>query len=178
MAQRFDARTLALSGDPFPIVDHISHTTPSSNAMFGGSTDGAVLAFQSSGPRVARISWIDRAGRRGAAIGPDREFTDQRVAPNGKLAAVVIPDPDSGNRDIWLLDLAGGSLTRFTAHPANDWQMAWSPDSRELAFASDRNGRSSMYRKAIDGREEQLLLRLPDVGVFPKSWSMDGRFLT
>jgi Tol biopolymer transport system component len=118
-------------------------------------------------------------GNRGESIGPDREFTEIQLAPDGKHATVVIPDPVSGNRDIWLMEMTTGTLTRITSHPANDWQVAWTADSREIAFASDRNGKSSVYRKTIDGGgEEQLLLRLPDSGAFPKDFSVDGRFLT
>jgi Tol biopolymer transport system component len=56
--------------------------------------------------------------------------------------------------------------------------MVWSPDGRRLAFASDRNGRSSIYMKSLDGGEEELLLRLSDRGAFPKDFSKDGRTLT
>jgi Tol biopolymer transport system component len=178
MAQRFDARALALHGDPFPVAERVMHTTPSSSAMFGASSNGAVLAYQSSGPRLARIVSFDRAGKPGTAIGPEREFTEVRLAPNEHQATVVIPDPDSGNRDIWLLDLASGALTRVTTHPANDWQVAWAPDGRQIAFASDRNGRSSVYTKAIPEGEEQLLLQMPDSGVFPRDWSADGRYIS
>jgi Tol biopolymer transport system component len=178
MAQRFDARALSLVGEAVPVAEHVAHATPSSSAAFGASVDGTVLAYQAAGRRDARIVWFDRRGKKGESIGPDREFTELRLAPNGKQATVVIPDPDSGNRDIWLLDMTTGTLTRLTSHPANDWQVAWTPDSREIAFASDRNGKSSVYRKTIDGGEEQLLLRLPDFGAFPKDFSADGRFLT
>ena len=68
------------------------------------------------------------------------------------------------------MDMTSGTLTRITSHPANDWQVAWTADSRQIAFASDRNGKSSVYRKAIDGGEEQLLLRLPDSGAFPRTF--------
>jgi hypothetical protein len=53
--------------------------------------------------------------------------------------------------------------------------VAWAPDSRQIAFASDRNGPSSVYRKAIDAVDEELLLRIPGRGAFPKDWSADGR---
>ncbi|MBI3400293.1 MAG: PD40 domain-containing protein [Acidobacteria bacterium] len=178
MAQRFDLRALSLAGDPFPVAEHVSHTTPSSSAIFGASADGKVLAYQPASTRQSTITWFDRAGKRLSTIGPEREYTDLRLAPNGVQAAVVIPDSDSGNRDIWLIDLVGGALTRLTSHPANDWQMAWSPDSREIAFASDRNGKSSVYRKAVAGGEEQIVLRLPDSGAFPRDWSADGRYLS
>ena len=178
MAQRFDATTLTLSGEAVVVASRIGHITPSSLAAFGVSSDGSVLAYQAGARPLAALTWVDRVGRTIATIGPESNFTDLRLSPDGKLAAAVVPDPDSGNRDIWLVDLRTGSMTRFTSNPANDWQMAWSPDSRRLAFASDRNGRSSVYIKATDGGDEELLIRLPDRGVFPKDWSNDGSILT
>lgn len=93
--------------------------------------------------------------------------------------AVVIPDRESGNRDIWLIGLAGGGITRLTSHPANDWWPVWSPDSAQIAFASDRNGRSSIYRRTADGAGEEALLLgpSPSAGHFPYDWSTDGRSL-
>ena len=178
MAQRFDPSALSLSGEAFAVVSSVRHNTPSSVAAFGVSLDGTVLAYQAGVRTPANLTWFDRAGQTVGTIGQENNFDDVRLSPDGKLAAVVIPDPDSGNRDIWLMDLRGGALTRFTTNPANDWHMAWSPDSRRLAFATDRNGRSSVYIKAIDGSDEELLIHLPDRGVFPKDWSQDGTVLT
>jgi Tol biopolymer transport system component len=178
MAQRFDAATLTLSGEAQVVASRVGHNTPSSLAAFGVSRNGTVLTYQAGVQALADLTWFDRAGQKIGTIGARNNFTDVRLSPDGKLAAVVVPDPDSGNRDIWLLDLRTGAMTRFTSNPANDWQMAWSPDSRQLAFASDRNGRSSVYVKAIDGGDEELLIRLPDRGVFPKDWSKDGSLLT
>ena len=178
MARAFAAATLSLSGDAVAIAAQVNHNTPSSEASFSASADGSVLAYLANVTRNARMTWFDRSGRIVGTIGPEKEYSEVRLSPGRKTAAVVIPDPDSGNRDIWLLDLAIGTLSRFTSHPANDWQMAWSPDGQRLAFASDRNGRSSVYVKPVDGGEEELLLRLPDRGVFPKDYSKDGRTLT
>src|SRR6185295_16774799 len=135
---------------------------------------GSVLGYQAGVRPLSRLTWFDRAGKQTAAVGAETNIMDVRLSPDGKTAAVVVPDPDSGNRDIWLVDLGTGAMTRFTSNPANDWQMVWSPDSRRLAWASDRNGRSTIYVKTIDGGEETLLLRVADRGAFPKDWSHDG----
>jgi len=178
MAQRFDAASLTLSGEALAVASRISHSTASSQAAFAVSSDGTVLAYEAGVRALAALTWFDRQGRQIGTIGSENNFIDVRLAPGGKLAAVVVPDSDSGNRDVWLIDLRTGAMTRFTSNPANDWQMAWSPDGRRLAFASDRNGRSSIYVKSIDGGDEELLLRLPDRGSFPKDWSRDGTVLT
>ncbi len=177
MAQPFDAATFKLSGEAFPIAAEVVHNTPSSEALFSASADGSVLAFLSNVTRETNLIWFDRAGKSIGTVGPGRDYTDVRISPDGKTAAVVIPDPDSGNRDIWLLDLVGGTLSRFTSNPANDWQLVWSLDGKRIAFASDRNGRSTVWIKPIDGGEEELLLSVPDRGAYPKDFSRDGQFL-
>jgi len=178
MAQRFDVAALSVAGEAMPVAATVGHLTASSSAAFGASADGSVLAYRPSLARGGRVSWYDRSGSAGPALGPQRAYTEVRLAPNEKQATVVIEDPDSGNRDIWLLDLTNGNLTRLTTNPANDWQVAWAPDSRQVAFASDRNGPSSVYRKAIDAVDEELLLRIPGRGAFPRDWSADGSLLT
>ncbi len=178
MAQRFDVATLSPVGEATPVAASVGHNTASSSAAFGAAADGSVLAYRPAITRGSLVAWYDRSGRPGSPLGPERAYSEVRLAPNEKLAAVVIADPDSGNRDIWLLELTSGSLTRVTTNPANDWQVAWAPDSRQIAFASDRNGLSSVYRKAIDAVDEELLLRMPGRGAFPKDWSADGRLLT
>ena len=178
MAQRFDVAALSLVGEAMPVAASVAHSTASSSAAFGASADGSVLAYRPAITQGSQVAWYDRSGSSGPPLGPERAYTEVRLAPNEKLATVVIADSDSGNRDIWLLELTSGSLTRLTTNPANDWQVAWTPDSRQIAFASDRNGPSSVYRKTIDAVEEELLLRIPGRGAFPKDWSADGRLLT
>ena len=75
------------------------------------------------------------------------------------------------------MDLRSGGLTRFTSHPSNDWQAAWWPDSASVVFASDRTGKSNVYRKAANGGgDDELLVQMPQ-GTFPKDVSPDGRFV-
>ena len=174
MAQRFDVRALTVSGDPFAIAGGVDHITASSEGSFDAAADGSVVTYLAAVDHSQALTWFDRDGNQRATVGPRKEYQDVRLSPDGRRAAVVVPDPDSGNRDVWLLELATGNLTRFTSNPANDWQMVWSADGRDIAFASDRNGRSSVYRKPVDGGDEELLLRLPDRGVFPKDFSPDG----
>lgn len=112
------------------------------------------------------------------------ERSDQKVISqqmsrslHGRQAVVVIPDPDSGNRDLWLVDLRAGGLTRLTSHPANDWQPAWEPHSAHIVFASDRSGTSGVYQKATNGAGEEEPIVQMARNTFPKDVSADGRFL-
>ncbi len=50
----------------------------------------------------------------------------------------------TGSGDIFALDQSG-QLLNLTNHPQADWQPAWSPDGRMLAFTSHRSGDSDIW---------------------------------
>ena len=184
MAQQFDANSLQLSGEPFALAGNVWQNATGAYADFSASDDGSVVTYEAASTKLSQLVWFDRTGKRLGSVGPAENFAEGiRLAPNGKFAAVVLPDAESGNRDIWLMDVASGALTRLTSHPANDWYPVWSPDGTEIAFASDRNGPSSIFRKPANGTgaEELVLQPEPADGDFstfsPADWSADGRFM-
>jgi Tol biopolymer transport system component/predicted Ser/Thr protein kinase len=81
-------------------------------------------------------------------------------------------------RDIWTVSVEGGEPIRFTEDPAPDYQPFWSPDSSQLAFVSERDGRQQIYLEAIrDGRPAGPPRRLETGGVACEApaWSPDGK---
>ncbi|MFO7168010.1 MAG: hypothetical protein DIU80_008265, partial [Chloroflexota bacterium] len=68
----------------------------------------------------------------------------------------------------------------LTDHPAADAQPAWSPDGRQIAFASWRDGNQEVYRLVLrpgPGQEAGELINLSDHPAPDHSpaWSPDGR---
>lgn len=60
-------------------------------------------------------------------------------SPDGKQLA--FSSVRSGNRDLYLMDLASGDTQRLTRHPADDGgPPAWSPAGDQLFFRSKRDG--------------------------------------
>ena len=90
-----------------------------------------------------------------------------------------MPDSSGRNRDIWILELARGVLSRFTFDSGNDFLPIWSPDGSRIAFGSDRGGgASSLYQKPSDGSgAEELLFKSTTENAAPYNWSPDGRFI-
>jgi TolB protein len=56
----------------------------------------------------------------------------------------------------------------------NDMFPAWSPDGRQVAFTSDRDGDPEIYRVGLDGAGLERLTRTPGRDAHP-AWSPDGR---
>jgi Tol biopolymer transport system component len=175
-AQPFDLSTLSLSGEPVALAGDVVANASASSAEFSASSDGAVLTYTTAAP--SRLVWFDRAGAETGAVAARGDFGQLRLAPDGTRAAVVMPDPKSGNRDVWVIALATGAMTRVTAHPAMDWFPVWSPDSRELVFSSDRDATPAFYRTAADrgGTGDRLVFKPASV-LYATDWSRDGTLL-
>jgi eukaryotic-like serine/threonine-protein kinase len=176
-AQQFDVETAELSGEAVAIAGNVLQNSSGASAMFAVSSDGRVLSYSES--QKNRLAWFERSGREMPIAGPRGEFAQIQLSPDGSRAAVVATDQQNGNRDIWLVTLADGGLTRLTSHPTNDWFPVWSPDGREMIFASDRDARGTFYRTSTIGTsgEERVFIAASTGGSYPTDWSDDGRGL-
>jgi serine/threonine protein kinase len=176
-AQRFDVASAQLEGEPVVVAGNVLQEPSAAVGMFAASADGRVLSYSESGGN--RLAWFDRSGKETPIAVPRGEFSQVQLSPDGSRAALVMPDRQSGNRDIWIVTLADGGFTRLTADPTNDWFPVWSPDGSEVIFASDRDGRPAFYRTSSTGTraEERVFLAASTRWIFPTDWSRDGRTL-
>lgn len=78
-----------------------------------------------------------------------------------------------GNREIYVMERDGSKPTRITIDSARDDDPMWSPDSKSIAFVSERDGNRENYLVAATGGEPRRLTNDPaedDV----ITWSPDG----
>jgi Tol biopolymer transport system component len=95
-------------------------------------------------------------------------------------AAIVLVQPQTGNLDVWQIDLARGTTTRFTFDPATDNSPVWSPDGKQIAFGSSRDGQTRIYVKPANGsagEEPVMPASSMTQSQYPSDWSRDGRYL-
>src|SRR5271154_2210768 len=140
----------------------------------------ALFAQQPTTPRGAiqgRLTWFDRQGKAVGTIGEPGLYRTLSISPDGKRVAVERTDPQTQNKDIWLLDAASGATTRFTSDPGWDAFPTWSPDGSRIIFTSNRSGVYELYRKSSSGVGNEELLYQSTEGKGPNSWSPDGKFL-
>ena len=166
--QPFDADRLRLSGEPLPVAEKVEYD-------FSAAGNG-ILAYRAGASDVRQLCWFDRSGRELAKVGKPGDYGDPSLSPDGTRLAIDVGGWTPVG-DIWLLDLARASFSRFTSHPKDDATPVWSPDGREIVFASNRNGPFDLYRKDASGAGREELLFRSDADKFPADWSRDGKYL-
>jgi Tol biopolymer transport system component/DNA-binding winged helix-turn-helix (wHTH) protein len=175
-AQNFDPVRGQVLKDRFPVAGEVG-VDLLDGAEFSISENG-VLAYLSEVPvGRSQLTWFDRMGRKFAAVGITGEHERLALSPDETTVAFSQRDPQTGNPDIWLLDLARTALTRFTFDGTAMFPV-WSPDGRRIAFSSNRDGpMMSLVAKSSSGAgSEELLLKTTE-SKLAYSWSPDGRYL-
>jgi Tol biopolymer transport system component len=171
LAQRFDPDSGKLSGEPLSVATNVGYDLSIWRGVFSVGGKG-LLVYQLGGAGSgSRLVWFDRSGKRLGVVGEMQVFADARLAPDAKRAVVTIGD---ANSDLYIYDLEKNTRTRLTFQPGLNVGGLWSPDSKQIAFASDRVGAAfNVYVKPADGTaDEQLLLpRTPGAFRAPADWS-------
>jgi serine/threonine protein kinase len=176
MAQPFDARRLAVTGEAFPIAEKIQ--TTNTNPPYGvfSASENGVLAYQTGPGAVGtNLTWFDRTGKQIGVLGDSRLYGDLELSPDQKRASVS--GPSQSGMDIWLYDVARGLPTRFTFGPGVAGASIWSPDGSRIVFASTRKGHYDLYQKPSSGAGIEEVLVEDNLEKIPVSWSPDGRFI-
>jgi dipeptidyl aminopeptidase/acylaminoacyl peptidase len=181
LAQRFDADALKLEGDPVSVAEEVGLNPGSPmRAAFWASDAGLLTYFASPSVQKRPVVWLSRDGKPLGEAAPEDNFTSVALAPGATRMAVERTDAGGiqANTDVWLREFARGVMTRLTFDPARDGLPVWSPDGKQVAFSSYREGGAAqIYRKDASGAgQEERLTEGPN----PKlvlDWSKDGKYL-
>ena len=176
MAQPFDLRSMRATGNSQSVAESVSTGTSGIGAStFAASRDGLLLyqsAFQS------QLTWVDNDGKKLSTVGEPGYLSQPVLSPNGKYAMVTVAGPGRKNQKLWLYDLGSGTASPFTFGEGDDLYPAWSPDSKQVAFASNRNGKQEdIYIKPVGGGSGERLILGGEGDKEPDRWSADGRYI-
>ena len=176
VARRFDADREEVVGEPFPVFDGVGYQPGSVAAMFRLSSDGRVAILRAAGATDTELIWHERDGHQSGRLGPRGNYYQPRISPDGTRLVYTGTDPQTGNRDLFVMEIPRGTISRLTTNGANDWFPIWSPDGKQVVFGSDRDGGAlniTYLKKSIDSGAREV--RFP--GTEPTDWSKDGRWL-
>src|SRR5947208_1730650 len=80
------------------------------------------------------------------------------------------------NGDVWTVPVNGGEARPLTQHPGRDGEPRFSPDGKEIAFISDRDGTRQVYVvPTAGGPPKQLTFH--SAGYALQEWAPDGKSL-
>jgi Tol biopolymer transport system component len=179
VAQPFDPRRGTLTGQPTVLASGMA--TPQawnlgSYPLF--SSSASVVAYAPRGDGSSQLVWRDRAGGRLGTLGESATYGQFQLSTDDRRVVVDIRTPE-GNQDLWTLDVSRGVASRTSRDSAQDLTSVWSPDGRELIFASDRGEGVywRIFRKRLDDGGPPKLLLDAAQNAWPESVTPDGKTL-
>ena len=95
---------------------------------------------------------------------------DVKISPDGKQIAFCYKG------DIYKVASTGGSAVRLTSHDSYESVPVWSPDGKQIAFASDRYGNNDVFIMNADGGSA-VRLTTKSGGEVPEAFSPDGKYV-
>ena len=139
-------------------------------------SDDGVLVYLSGGAQ-SQLHWFDRNGKLLSLMGATNYYSNIFLSPDEKRIAAAIWDPQTSTRDIWLIDPARTTSTRFSFNGAEDFLPIWSPDGTNIVFVSDRSGFGNLYVKPTSGAVNEEEILKTDERKWPSDWSKDGQYI-
>jgi eukaryotic-like serine/threonine-protein kinase len=177
LAQRFDADAGTLAGEAVPVASPVSAFAVSANGVLAYSEPPSGAQTPVDGA-ITELRWFGRDGTPLGVLARPAVYSNPKLSPDGGRVAVDIVE--AGNRDIWTIDVARGVPARLTFEPGDDLVPVWSPDGRDIVFASGRDSggvlASSLYRRAANGTGSDELVYSAGVGqaIAPQDWTNEA----
>ncbi|MEO7987645.1 MAG: hypothetical protein ABI766_14025, partial [Gemmatimonadales bacterium] len=176
----FDPKKLVLTGSPVALIEGIGVRTGGFNVDLALSSNGTLL-YTTGGALVSRRAfWVSREGVEtpvDPAWDPQGILDGLALSPDGKGLAVGLVR--AGREDIWVKQLPTGPFSRITFGDTSAVRPAWSPDSRDVLYFSDRAGAGvgSPYAHRADGTGTSRALTASKLDFGQIVPSRDGRWL-
>ncbi len=177
LAQRFDLKRFALTGEPTAVLTDIQYQPQVRRAVFAVSDNDLLLVQTGGGVALSQPLWFDRKGNEAGAVGKPDVYGNVFLAPNGRSVAVDKTDMASLNTDVWTYELQRESAKRLTFDPGFDVAPIWSPDASRLVFSSNRVLNVDLYMKNSDGAQEEKVIVHDDFSKIPNDWFGNGEYI-
>jgi len=172
----FDPVTLKVSGTPTPLVEEVAGFRHGGLAHAAVSSDGTLFyAPRNVADLQDQLMWVDRKGVTTPVTPKRGGFSEPRLSPDGKQLLVCIADKQERS-DVWLCDLGSDAWTRLTSE-GDHFAARWSPDGKQISFASNRNGPYNVFLMPSDASAPARQLTRNQPWTWATSWSPDGRTL-
>lgn len=92
-------------------------------------------------------------------------------SPDGDRIALAVESPEgTGDRDVYLYEVASGEITPLLAGPASDDAPSWSPDGRWLTYSHAIDGPPQLWAVELDNDAPPIELTEGPLQHFEAAW--------
>ena len=154
---------------------------PVATSVGGGSGQ---IVFASSRSVVPQLYLVNADGTDLTQLtNMDNGACQPSWAPDGMRLVFISPCLGRGEifetiyneSSLYIINVDGTGLKQLTPSPGSDFEPAWSPDGKQIAFTSVRGGFRQIYTLDIDSLAVTLLTNTTDaIESSEPSWSPDG----
>jgi hypothetical protein len=121
----FSADTLEVGGEPFLVA--------AGGNNFSVSRDGTMIYRDADYDPPQRLVWVDREGTEFGTIGQPRiGFDTPAISPDG--GRIVVAAGFEFDSDLWLIDVARGTMTVLARDDGAQYEPAWSVDGTRVVY--------------------------------------------
>ncbi len=171
----FDLSRLTVTGDPLALLPHVRSEASAGFAQYTFARNG-LLAYAAGGNgALSRLVVRHRSGEVDTLPYEPALFGCLSLSPDGRSIVTRIADPVTGQLDLWVYALAGGTPLRLTTS-GGAYCPSWSPDGRVTHVI--RSGEESrILSQSATGRESPVTVATVRLAVGSSAirWSPDGR---
>ena len=133
VAQRFDASSGKLTGDPIEISDEILVDPTVWRAVFDATEQG-VLIFQRGAVKGGEtVAWFDRMGKSTHSLYIPTGLSNGALSGNGEFLATE----SNPNNMLWVYETGRGTGRRLTTENGGERNPIWSADGKFLFYMTD-----------------------------------------
>ena len=172
-SQRLDPNTLEPNAEALLVEREIGFAPSILYASFSAAPNG-LLAYAPWVNPNRRLTWLDRHGKELAAVSEPADWGASFISLRGDHAVLNRTDPDTGNLDLWDVDLTRGVGSKITTDESDDNHGLYSPDGSALVYTSNRAGAFDIYLRK--GNNDSKVVT-SEGGVALTDWTPDGRFV-
>ena len=174
VSQPFDPVKLELSGALTAVAGQIEYFKVRGIGNF--SVVDSKMVYVSEPSAASEIVIHDRNGRRREIPAGAGNYRVLDIAPDDRLLAVAI-DEHFEQGDVWLVQLEGGTKSRFSFVDGGALSGAFSPDGASFAMSSGFFGQAiAVVVRSLASNDTRKLLDTRGACIIT-GWSHDGKYL-
>jgi len=176
----FDLENKQINGSEVLVVEDIQVGGNRGQAVYDFTDDGLLIYLPGADRQGTDLSnsrilvWVDRDGRETPLDLEPGNYRLPRLSPDGSRLAIDLATSTSRS-DTWIYDFGRSTLSRLTFGASWDEGAIWSPDGKQIIYASYSDARGIFIRNSDGSGQRELLITAQNA--WPESLSPDGQDL-